>query len=97
MKDKEDAQKVKKLIKDTMNRFDKSTNLDAVFIIRTGRKLKNWRRDIFNDVCKRRCYVSDKYIEECQNNLYRFEEAITKQKISNFATEKKRISQIKQQ
>ena len=41
VKDKEDVQKVKKLIKDTLNSFDKSTNVDALFHIRTGRKLKN--------------------------------------------------------
>ena len=39
-KDKEDAQKVKKLIKDTLNPFDKSTYVDALFNIRTGRKLE---------------------------------------------------------
>ena len=41
VKDKEDVQKVKKLIKDTLNPFDKSTNLNALFNIRIGRKLKN--------------------------------------------------------
>ena len=41
VKDKEDVQKVKKLIKNTLNPFDKSTNVDALFNIRTGRKLKN--------------------------------------------------------
>ena len=39
-KDKEDVQKVKKLINDTLNPFDKSTNVDALFNIRTGRKLE---------------------------------------------------------
>ena len=33
--------------------------------------------------------VRYKFIEECWNNPHRFEETITKQKISNFATEKK--------
>ena len=40
VKDKEDVQKVKKLIKDTLNPFDKSTNVGALFNIRTGRKLE---------------------------------------------------------
>ena len=31
--------------------------------------------------------IRDRFIEECQNNPQRFEEAITKQKISNFTTE----------
>ena len=31
--------------------------------------------------------IRDKFIGECQNNPQRFEEAISKQKISNFATE----------
>ena len=39
MKDEEDVQKFKKLIKDTLNPFDKSTNVDALFNIRTSRKL----------------------------------------------------------
>ena len=37
VKDKEDIQKVKKLIKDTLNPSDKSTNVNALFNIRTGR------------------------------------------------------------
>ena len=54
-KDKEDAQKVKKLTKDTVNPFDKSTHVDAVFNIRTGNKTWNWRRHRLIDVCKWRC------------------------------------------
>ena len=47
-KDNEDVKKVKKLIKDTLNPFDKSTNVGALFNIRTSRKLeiegeKYWR------------------------------------------------------
>ena len=36
-KDKEDVQKVKKMIKDTLNPFDKPTNVDVLFNIRTGK------------------------------------------------------------
>ena len=39
-KDKEDVQNFKKLIKDTLNPFDKSTNVDALFNIRICRKLE---------------------------------------------------------
>ena len=37
--DKEDVQKVKKFIKNTLNPFDKSTNVDALFNIKANRKL----------------------------------------------------------
>ena len=39
-KDKEDIQKVIKLIKDNLNPSEKSTNVDALFNIRTGTKLE---------------------------------------------------------
>ena len=85
-KDKEDIQKVKKLIKDTLNPFDKSTNVDALFNIKTGRKLEIEGEALLAFLNKG-VNIRDKFIEECQNNPQRFEEAITKQKISNFATE----------
>ena len=86
-KDKEDVQKVKKLIRDTLNPFDKSTNVDALFNIRTGRKLEIEGETYLLTSVNEGVNIRDKFIEECQNNLQRFEEAITKQKISNFATE----------
>ena len=85
-KDKEDIQKIKKLIKDTLNPFDKSTNVDALFNIKTGRKLEI-EGEALLAFLNRGVNIRDKFIEECQNNPQRFEEAITKQKISNFATE----------
>ena len=85
-KDKEDIQKIKKLIKDTLNPFDKSTNVDALFNIKTGRKLEIEGEALLAFLNKG-VNIRDKFIEECQNNPQRFEEAITKQKISNFATE----------
>ena len=85
-KDKEDIQKVKKLIKDTLNPFDKSTNVDALFNIKTGRKLEI-EGEALLAFLNEGVNIRDKFIEECQNNPQRFEEAITKQKISNFATE----------
>ena len=85
-KDKEDIQKIKKLIKDTLNPFDKSTNVDALFNIKTGRKLEI-EGEALLAFLNEGVNIRDKFIEECQNNLQRFEEAITKQKISNFATE----------
>ena len=98
VKDKEDVQKVKKLIKDTLNPFDKSTNVDALFNIRTGRKLEIEGETYFLTSVNEGVNIRDKFIEECQNNPQRFEEVIIEQKNSNFATEskkKKRICQIK--
>ena len=85
-KDKEDIRKVTKLIKDSLNPFDKSTNVDALFNIKTGRKLEI-EGEALLAFLNEGVNIRDKFIEECQNNPQRFEEAITKQKISNFATE----------
>ena len=85
-KDKEDVQNFKKLIKDTLNPFDKSTNVDALFNIKTGRKLEI-EGEALLAFLNEGVNIRDKFIEECQNNPQRFEEAISKQKISNFATE----------
>ena len=96
-KEKDDVQKVKKLIKDTSNPFDKSTNVDTLFNIRTGRKLEIEGETYLLTSVNEGVDIRDKFIEECQNNPQRFVEEITKQNISNFATEclEKRISQIK--
>ena len=90
VKDKEDVQKVKKLIKDTLNPFDKSTNVDALFNIRTGRKLEIEGETYFLTSVNEGVNIRDKFIEECQNNPQRFEEVIIEQKNSNFATESKK-------
>ena len=74
------------MIKDTLNPFDKSTNVDALFNVKTGRKLEI-EGEALLAFLNRGVNIRDKFIEECQNNPQRFEEAITKQKISNFATE----------
>ena len=74
------------MIKDTLNPFDKSTNVDALFNIKTGRKLEI-EGEALLAFLNEGVNIRDKFIEECQNNPQRFEEAITKQKISNFATE----------
>ena len=74
------------MIKDTLNPFDKSTNVDALFNVKTGRKLEI-EGEALLVFLNEGVNIRDKFIEECQNNLQRFEEAITKQKISNFATE----------
>ena len=86
VKDKEDIQKIKKLIKDTLHPFDKSTNVDALFNIKTGRKFEIEGETLLAFL-NEGVNIRDRFIEECQNNPQRFEEAITKQKISNFATE----------
>ena len=80
-----------------MNPFDKSTNVDALFNVRAGIKLQIEGETYLLTSVNEGVNIRDKFIEECQKNAQRFEEAITKQKISNFATEslKKRISQIK--
>ena len=90
VKDKEDVQKVKKLIKDTLNPFDTSTNVDALFNIRTGRKLEIEGETYFLTSVNEGVNIRDKFIEECQNNPQRFEEVIIEQKNSNFATESKK-------
>ena len=97
VKDKEDVQKVKKLIKDTLNPFDKSTNVDALFNIRTGRKLEIEGETYFLTSVNEGVNIRDKFIEECQNNPQRFEEAVTKQMISKLAIESffKKRTQIK--
>ena len=70
-----------------MNPFDKSTNVDALFNIRTSRKLEIEGETYLLTSVNEGVNIRDKFIEECQNNPHRFEEAITKQKISNFQTE----------
>ena len=67
-KDKEDVQKVKKLIRDTLNPFDKSTNVDALFNIRTGRKLEIEGETYLLTSVNEGVNLKDKFIEECQNN-----------------------------
>ena len=96
-KDKEDVQKVKKLIRDTLNPFDKSTNVDALFNIRTGRKLEIEGETYLLTSVNEGVNIRDKFIEECQNNPQRFEEAVTKQMISKLAIESffKKRTQIK--
>ena len=69
-----------------MNTFDKSTNVDALFNIKTGRKFEIEGETLLAFL-NEGVNIRDRFIEECQNNPQRFEEAITKQKISNFATE----------
>ena len=75
------------MIKDALNSFDKSTNIDAMLNIRAGRKLEIEGKTYLLTSVNEGVNIRDKFIEECQNNPQRFEEAITKQKISNFATE----------
>ena len=96
-KDKEDVQKVEKLIKDILNPFEKSTSVDALCNIRTDRKREIEGQTYLLTSVHEDVSIRDKFKEECQNNTQRFEEAITMQNISNFATEslKKKISQIK--
>ena len=74
------------MIKDTLNPFDKSTNVDALFNIKSGRKLEI-EGEALLAFLNEGVNIRDKFIEKCQNNPQGFEEAITKQKISNFATE----------
>ena len=81
-KDKEDVQNFKKLIKDTLNPFDKSTNVDALFNIKTGRKLEIEGETLLTFL-NEGVNIRDRFIEEFQNNPQRFEEAITKQKFQN--------------
>ena len=96
-KDKEDVQKVKKSIKDALNPFDKSTNVDALFNIRTGRKLEIEGETYLLTSVNEGVNIRDKFIEECQNNPQRFEEAVAKQMISKLAIESffKKRTQIK--
>ena len=70
-----------------MNPFDNSTNVDALFNIRTGRKLEIEGEIYSLTPVNERANIRDQFIKECQNNPQRFKEAIAKQKISNFATE----------
>ena len=75
------------MIKDTLNPFDESTNVDALFNIRTSRKLEIEGETYLLTSVNEGVNIRDKFIEECQNNPHRFEEAIAKQKISKFPTE----------
>ena len=86
-KNKEDVQKVENLIKDTLNPFEKSTSVDALCNIRTDRKREIEGQTYLLMSVHEDVSIRDKFIEECQNNTQRFEEAITMQNISNFATE----------
>ena len=64
-KDKEDVQKIKKLIKDTLNSFDKPTNVDALFNIRIGRKLEIEGETYLLKSVNEGVNIRDKSIEEC--------------------------------
>ena len=64
-KDKEDVQKIKKLIKDTLNPFDKPTNVDALFNIRTGKNLEIDRETYLLKSVNEGVNIRDKFIEEC--------------------------------
>ena len=65
MKDEEDVQKFKKLIKDTLNPFDKSTNVDALFNVRAGIKLQIEGETYLLTSVNEGVNIRDKFIEEC--------------------------------
>ena len=65
VKDEEDVQKFKKLIKDTLNPFVKSTNVDALFNIRAIIKLQIEGETYLLTSVNEGVNIRDKFIEEC--------------------------------
>ena len=65
VKDEEDVQKFKKLRKDTLNPFDKSTNVHALFNIRAGIKLQIEGETYLLTFVNEGVNIRDKSIEEC--------------------------------
>ena len=71
------APRIAKDKEDTLNPFDKSTNVDVLFNIRTCIKFEIEGETYSLTPVNEDVNVRDKFIEECQNNPQRFEEAMT--------------------
>ena len=86
-RDKADLEQLKNIITSTINPFDKTLNPDVFFNLKTGKQsspnAEKYLLNIFTDGAKRR----DNFVSECCKRPARFEEAIHKTNIVNFAAE----------
>ena len=89
IKDKDDIEKIKAVIKTTLNLFDKAVNENALFNIRTGRVLQRNGQEYLLTIKDEGEKRRDAFIKECTERPSRFEEPIKKVKILNILKKNK--------
>ena len=86
-RDARDLENICNSIREMINPFDASINKDVLFNIKTGRKASQAADHYLLSVISEGECKRDTFINECNGDHNRFEKAITKSKIVNFATE----------
>ena len=86
-RDARDLENICNSIREMINPFDASINKDLLVNIKTGRKASPAAQHYLLSVISEGECKRDTFINECNSDHNRFEKAITKSKIVNFATE----------
>ena len=86
-RDARDLENICNSIREMINPFDASINKDVLFNIKTGKKASQAADHYLLSVISEGECKRDTFINECNCDHNRFEKAITKSKIVNFATE----------
>ena len=85
-RDAHDLENIFNSIHEMINPFDASINKDALFNIKTGRKVSPAADHYLLSVISKGECKGDTFINECNGGHNRFEKAITKSTIINFPT-----------
>ncbi len=78
---------LKKLIKETINLFDKQLQKEVLFNIKTGRRASDTVQKFLLNILKNREEKRDEFAEDSKEDVARFEKPISRVKVMNFASE----------
>ena len=85
-KDKDDLEKLKKLITSTINPFQQRRHKEYLFNMKTGKQVTKVAEKYLLNVMKEGKRQRDAFIPECQEDTNRFEKPIRMVKVNNFTT-----------
>ena len=85
-KDKDDLEKLKKLITSTINPFQQRRHKEYLFNLKTGKQVTKVAEKYLLNVMKEGKRQRDAFIPECQEDTNRFEKPIRMVKVNNFTT-----------
>ena len=86
-RDARDMNKMTESVLDMLNPFDPNINKDVLFNIKTGRKASPEAEKYLLSVLTEGESKRDQFVSECEKDPTRFERAITRNFIVNFATD----------
>ena len=83
-RDKEDLEKLKKLVTSTINPFQQRRPKNYLFNLKIGKQVTKVAETYLLNVMKEGKRQRDAFISECQEDTKRFEKPICKVKVNNF-------------